>query len=159
MTRVLREIDRDRPPLVLTQRSLYRYVLDPMRANVAGIVGAALCGLFLAAIGIYGVLAYAVERRRQEIGLRMALGAGRVSLVRLLLREGLLLAVAGLGAGFASALAVLRIAQGVFFGGLEADPATLAAVGAAFLLVTLLASAVPVRRALRVDPMVTLRGE
>ena len=102
---------------------------------------------------------FAVERRRQEIGLRMALGAGRVSLIRLLLREGMFLAIGGLAAGFASALAVLRVAQGIFFGGLEADPATLVLVAAAFLLVTLLASAVPVRRALGVDPIVTLRGE
>jgi putative ABC transport system permease protein len=65
----------------------------------------------------------------------------------------------GLGAGFAAALAVIRLLQGIFFGGLEIDFATLAGVGTVFLVVTLLASAVPVRRALRVDPIVALRSE
>jgi putative ABC transport system permease protein len=157
--KVLYQVAPDRSAMVTTQRALYRYVLDPMHRNVVGIFAAAFCGLLLSAIGIYGVLAYAVERRKQEIGVRLALGAGRASVVSLVLREGLLLAFVGLGAGFAAALAVIRLLQGVFFGGLEIDFATLAGVGGVFLVVTLLASAVPVRRALRVDPIVALRSE
>jgi len=155
----LHQLAPDRSAMVTTQRALYGYVLSPMRRNVVGIFAAAFCGLFLAAIGIYGVLAYAVERRRQEIGVRVALGAGRGSVVSLVLREGFLLAAVGLGAGLAAGLAAVRLLQGIFFGALQVDLATLLGVGAALLAVTFLASAVPVRRALRVDPIVALRSE
>jgi predicted permease len=149
----------DRSAVITTRQTLYGYVLGPMRRNVTGILVFAACGFLLAAIGIYGVLAYAVERRRQEIGLRMALGAGRVSVTHLLLRDGLALAVAGLVAGFAAAIGLLRLLQGIFFGGLEVDAPALAAVGLGLIVLTLLAGVVPLRRALRVDPLAALRAE
>ena len=155
----VRQISPDELPEVWLQRTLYAYVLDPMRRNLLVILAAAACGLFLAAIGTYGVLAHAVEGRRQEIGLRIALSAGRASVARLLLREGAALALVGMGVGTACAMAALRAAQGIFFGGLTPDFPAFAAVGAALSAVILLASAVPLRRALRVDPLTTLRGD
>jgi ABC-type antimicrobial peptide transport system permease subunit len=149
----------DRSAVITTRRTLYGYVLEPMRRSVTAILVSAACGYLLAAIGIYGVLAYAVERRRQEIGLRIALGAGRVSVTRLLLRDGLALAGVGLLAGVAVAIGLLRLLQGVFFGGLRAEVLSLAAVGIGLIFLTFLASAVPLRRALRVDPLEALRSE
>jgi predicted permease len=149
----------DRSAFIATRRVLYEYVLGPMRRSVRAILASAACGFLLAAIGIYGVLSYAVERRRQEIGLRIALGAGRVSVTRLLLRDGLGLAGAGLVTGVATAIGLLRLLQGVFFGGLRVEVFALAAVGLGLILLTLLASAVPLRRALRVDPITALRSE
>jgi len=157
--KALREISPDGHAFVATQKAAYQDVLDPMRRNVVGIFGAAVCGLLLAAIGIYGVLAHAVERRRQEIGVRLALGASRKAVSALLLRESLRMAFLGLGTGLLAAFAVLRLLQGLFFGGLRVDAATVVAVGVVLAVLTALASAVPLRRALRVDPLASMRSE
>ncbi|HTO77786.1 MAG TPA: ADOP family duplicated permease [Thermoanaerobaculia bacterium] len=155
----LREISPEGHAFVATQKGVYRQVLDPMRRNVVGIFGAAVCGLLLAAIGIYGVLSHAVERRRQEIGVRMALGASRASLSGLVLGEGIRMALAGLGTGLLAAFAALRVLQGLFFGGLRVDLATVAAVCVTLAALTLIAGALPLRRALRVDPLTSMRSE
>ncbi len=157
--KALREASPEGHAFVATQKAVYRQVLDPMRRNVAGIFGAAVCGLLLAAIGIYGVLSHAVERRRQEIGVRLALGASRTAVSGLLLRESLRMALLGLGTGLLAALAVLRLLQGLFFGGLRVDAATVVGVGVVLAALTTLASAVPLRRALRVDPLASMRSE
>jgi putative ABC transport system permease protein len=117
---------------------------------------AAVAGL-LAAIGIYGVLACAVERRTQEIGIRMALGARRGQVLSLILRNGLGLTIAGLTLGLAGAAAGARLLQSMLFGITPLDPLTFVAVGLLFGVVALFASYLPARRATRIDPMSAIR--
>jgi putative ABC transport system permease protein len=119
-------------------------------AGVAGV---------LAAIGIYGVLAYAVMQRTQEIGIRMALGAKRGQVLTLVIRQGAVLAAVGIGLGLAVAAAGARFLQGLLFGITPLDPKTFVAVSLLFGLVVMFASYVPARRATQVDPMVALRSE
>jgi predicted permease len=115
--------------------------------------------LLLAAIGTYGVLSYVVTERQREIGIRVALGASTGGIVRLVLRQGLTLAVIGIAIGVGGALALARVTQSLLFGVSPTDPMTYAAVGAVILLVALAACMVPAQRAMRVDPLVAIRNE
>jgi predicted permease len=126
-------------------------------ARLATILGGV--AVLLSAIGLYGLLAYAVTRRIPEIGLRMALGAARGTVLWMVLRESLLLAGAGLLLGLPIALAGTRVLQSMLFGLAARDPATLAIAAAAMLVLALVAGYVPARRASRVDPMVALHYE
>jgi ABC-type antimicrobial peptide transport system permease subunit len=119
----------------------------------------AATALLIAAIGTYSVLAYSVSRRTSEIGLRMAIGARPASVVQLILREGMTLAAAGIGAGVLAALALGRALESLVFGVSVWDPATYAAVCAALAAVALVACLLPARRASRVDPIVALREQ
>jgi putative ABC transport system permease protein len=114
---------------------------------------------FVAVIGIYGVLAYLVSQRTKEIGIRMALGAQRASVLRLVLRRGATMVAIGVMAGVLGALALTRYLEGMLYGITALDGATYAAVAAAFAAVALFASYLPARRATRVDPLVALRYE
>jgi predicted permease len=126
-------------------------------------MGAALLGLFgalaliLASIGIYGVLAYSVAQRTSEIGLRMALGAQPHQVLRLVLRQGMLLALIGAAVGILVALPVARLASGLLYGVSATDPITYAAITLLLMGVALLACYLPARRATRIDPLVALR--
>jgi putative ABC transport system permease protein len=113
----------------------------------------------LAAIGIYGVLAYAVVQRTQEIGVRMALGARRAQVLALVLRKGLILTAIGVGAGLVAAAAGSRLLEGLLFGITPLDAKTFIAVSLMFAAVAMFASYVPARRATKVDPAVALRTE
>jgi len=115
--------------------------------------------LLLAAIGIYGVTSYSVDRRTREIGIRMALGANRASVLRLVIRQGVMLTGTGIVLGLAAGAAGSQVLRSLLFGISTLDP--LAFGGAALLLglVSLGASYLPARRATRVDPMVALRAE
>lgn len=115
--------------------------------------------LALSAIGLYGVLAYMVSRRTQEIGVRMALGAQAASVLRMVLREGVMAAAAGLGLGLVGALVLARLMSTLLFGVKADDPITFAGVGLMIAAVAVLASYVPARRASKVDPMAALRYE
>jgi putative ABC transport system permease protein len=119
----------------------------------------ALVASVLAAIGIYGVLAYLVAQRTAEIGIRMALGAQRAQVLALVLRKGLILTIIGIALGLAGAAALTRVLQGMLFGVTPLDRMTFVAVAIVFGLVTTLASYVPARRATNVDPIVALRSE
>ena len=124
-----------------------------------------LCGCFgvlalaLASIGLYGVLAYAVTRRTREVGIRMALGAHRGDVIRMIVRESLTAVLAGMAAGLAAALALSRLVEGMLFGVAPRDPLTFVLAACAMLAVALAASALPARRASRVDPTTALRYE
>ena len=126
---------------------------------------ALLMGLFatlaivLTAVGIYGVLSFHVARRTQEIGIRMALGAEQASVLRMVVREGVALVVAGIGIGLAGALALTRFLSSLLFGVGPRDPLTFAAVSLLLIGVALLAAYFPARRAAKVDPIVALRYE
>jgi putative ABC transport system permease protein len=115
--------------------------------------------LVLAAIGIYGVIAYSVGLRTQEIGIRIALGAGRFDVLLLILRSGFALTLAGTGLGIAGALALIRLMSAMLFGVRPTDPLTFAAVSIVLVLASVVASYVPARRATKVDPIVALRYE
>jgi len=115
--------------------------------------------LALAAVGTYGVLSYLVTERQREIGIRMALGADRSSVLGLVLRQGLSTTVMGLVVGVVGALGLTRLASSLLFEVAPTDPLTFAAVAGMITLVALLACVVPARRATRVDPMVALREE
>ncbi len=124
---------------------------------VSAAIGA--LALLLAAVGLYGVMAYAVAGRTKEIGIRMALGAGRGRVRRMILAEGLTLAAAGLLAGLLISAASMRLMRSLLYGISPIDPLTYAAVAIFLTAVALLSSYVPARRATKVDPMVALRSE
>jgi putative ABC transport system permease protein len=115
--------------------------------------------LLLAAVGIYGVMSYTVNQRVHEIGLRLALGAERADVLRLILSEGTKIAFVGTATGIAVALALTRLMTSLLYGVTATDPATLVAVAALPVFVALVACYIPARRAMRVDPIVALRHE
>jgi ABC-type antimicrobial peptide transport system permease subunit len=121
--------------------------------------GFAGLALLLAAIGTYGMLSYLVTQRRREIGIRMALGAGRETVLRSVMGQGLTLALIGLAAGLAAALVLTRLMEALLFEVRPNDPATLAGVAVLITAVAAAASLVPAFRATRVDPIVALRDE
>lgn len=126
-------------------------------AELTGLFG--LLALLLACIGIYGLISYAVARRIPEMGIRMALGAGRVSVIWLVLREALILVLIGLAAGIPLVSAAARLVTSLLFGVSPTDPTTLAATAVLMLSIAVVAAYLPARRASRVDPMAALRYE
>ncbi|HEV2180768.1 MAG TPA: FtsX-like permease family protein, partial [Gemmatimonadaceae bacterium] len=117
-----------------------------------------LTGLALAAVGIYGIIAYFVSQRAHEIGVRMALGASRRGVSLMVLRQGLALAGAGVAIGLVASAAATRALAGMIYGVGTRDPVTFAGVAAVLLVVAALASLVPAHRATRLDPLAALRG-
>jgi predicted permease len=151
-------VDRDQPisdvktmESVLTsnfgQRSLTMWLLG----SFAGVA------LLLAIIGMYGVIAYSIVRRTQELGIRRALGAQQANILSLILGQGLALALAGVAIGVGGAFALTRVMKGLLFHVTASDPATFAGIAILFIVVALVASYIPARRAARIDPMVALR--
>jgi ABC-type antimicrobial peptide transport system permease subunit len=119
----------------------------------------AALALVLCCIGIYGVVSYVVARRTTEIGIRMALGATAANIMRLVLREGLRLTLAGVAIGILAACAVTRFMTGMLFGVAPIDPPTFVAVATAVTVVALVALVIPARRAMRLDVVQALRTE
>ena len=133
------------------------YSLYPQRVAAILLSATATLCLLLAAIGLYSVVSYAISQRTQEFGVRMALGAGRFRVVQLVMRESLLLTLPGLVVGFGTALVALRFAGSMLVGVSPTDPLTFAAAAVFLIAVALLASYLPARRALRIDPITALR--
>jgi putative ABC transport system permease protein len=156
----IHEIDPDMPVAEMQP-------LDKLTADSAGqprlltvLVGAfAAFALLLAAIGIYGVMAYSVSHRLREMGIRMALGASPRDIVRMVVGQGMRLVLAGIGIGFVASLWLSKFLASELFGTQAKDPATFAFVSLGLALVALAACLIPARRAMRVDPMVALRYE
>jgi putative ABC transport system permease protein len=131
----------------------------PQRFSAALLGSLAGLGLLLATVGVYGVLSYSVSQRTREIGIRIALGAGRRDVLALVVGNGLKLLVIGVIAGTIAALLVTRLMSNLLFGISATDPLTFAGVAIFLSVVALLASCIPARRAAKVDPMVALRYE
>lgn len=143
-------------------RPLRAFVADELatpRITAFAIGVFALAAVLLAGIGLYGLIAFDVASRTREFGVRMALGAGRTDVMRLVLGRGLILAAVGLSAGVVTALGFGRVMASLLYGVTPSDPVTLAAVAGTLAIVALMATAIPARRATRVDPVVALRAE
>jgi putative ABC transport system permease protein len=157
--REIAALDPTLPVSVDTMRQRVSQLEARPRFNAALLGLFAALGLLLAAIGIYGVIAYLVTQRTQEIGVRMALGAGTGDVLRLIIGKGLLLIGSGSMLGIAAALALSRLLRGLLFEVASNDPLTLGVAAGTLIGVALLAALVPARAATRIDPMVALRWE
>jgi predicted lysophospholipase L1 biosynthesis ABC-type transport system permease subunit len=142
-----------RPPLILSNS------VASQRFSMILLGGFALLALILASVGIYGVVSYLVAQRTNEIGIRMALGAQRGDVLKMIVGQGAKMALLGVAFGIAAALALTRLMSGMLFGVTPTDPLTFFAVAALLVAVALLACYIPARRASRVDPVVALRYE
>ncbi|MGD1156369.1 MAG: ABC transporter permease [Terriglobia bacterium] len=160
---ILREaqsVDKNLPVVeATTLREYMRSALGEERASVSLLAGLSVLGIFLAAVGLYGVVAYLVNRRTHEIGIRMALGARQGDVLRMVLGRGIRLGGLGAAVGLVAAFAVAQVMSGRLYGVKPLDPLTYAAGTAVVVAVALLASYLPARRATKVDPMVALRYE
>ncbi|PYV17323.1 MAG: hypothetical protein DMG21_08645, partial [Acidobacteria bacterium] len=115
--------------------------------------------LSLAVVGIYGILSYSVTERRHEIGIRVALGADHRRILKLVIRQGMALALTGVAIGIAGAVILTRFMSGLLYGVKPTDPLTFGAVAVILTVVALAAITIPARRAAKLDPMVALRHE
>jgi putative ABC transport system permease protein len=151
-------MDRDQAVTsVQSMEDLEESEIGPKRAILTLLGSFAGVALLLALTGIYGIIAYSVVQRTQEVGIRRALGAGQTDILRLVAGQGLVLTIAGIAIGIAGGLALTRFLKSLLFETSPADPATFAGVAILFLAVALAASCIPARRAARIDPMTALR--
>jgi putative ABC transport system permease protein len=164
MTRAIRNVldslDKDQPiENVRTMTQLVARSVTQRRLSVQLLSSFAALAMLLAAIGLYGVLAYNVAQRRREIGLRMALGAQKSDVLSLVIGRGIRLTLAGLGLGLLAALALTRVMGSLLYEIKPSDPTTYAVVSGLLLGVGLLACWLPARRAIKLEPMEALRYE
>ncbi|HEV8581219.1 MAG TPA: ABC transporter permease [Thermoanaerobaculia bacterium] len=154
----VRSLDPNLPVYdIKTLKDHMAITLWPARIGAAMTAVSGVLALFLALVGIYGVIAYSVSQRTREIGLRIAFGARRADLVRLVVKQGMMLALTGIGIGLLLALGLSLIVSKLHFGVRPADPVVFGATCLLFVTTSLFASYLPARRASRMDPMVALR--
>ncbi len=158
--REIKAVDRDQPiSNVTTLEELYRKAVAPRRFSMQLLGTFASLAMLLAVIGLYTVTSYSVTQRIHEIGVRMALGARPVDVLKLVIGRGIALALIGVGVGLGAAFALTRLMSNLLFGVSATDPATFTFVALLLVGVALVAALVPARRATKVDPMVALRRE
>jgi predicted permease len=158
--REIQAIDKDQPiAQVATLDSKLSLSIAPQRFTVILLVSFSLIALSLASAGIYGVMSYAVTQRTQEIGIRMALGARTVDVLKLVLARGMTLTLIGVAIGLLGAVALTRLMSSMLFGVTPTDVLTFTVVSIVLIAVALIACYVPARRATKVDPLVALRCE
>ena len=158
--RVAQGLDPDQP--MYKVRTMHQLMAESIarRRLATTLLGVfAGCALLLAAIGLYGVMAYAVTQRTHEIGIRVALGASRGQVIRMVLGQSLAITGFGIAIGFIGAIVVARAVSNMLFGIRPGDPVTFALVAAGLALVALAASYIPAWRASAVDPAISLRNE
>jgi putative ABC transport system permease protein len=156
----VRAVDRDLP--VFGERTMAQVATESLgrrkfAMQLVGLFG--VLALLLSAVGIYGVIAYSVSQRTREIGVRVALGASSSAILRWVLKQGMILTIAGVGVGLLGALALTRLLRSLLFGIGPADVLTYGVLAALLIVVALIACYVPARRATKVDPLVALRYE
>jgi len=144
---------------VRTMEEIVTRSLSARRFNLWLLGAFAALALALASVGIYGVISYAVSQRTREIGVRIALGAQPRDIIRLVVKQGILLTLSGIALGLLAAFALTRWLESLLFGVSKTDPLTFTSVALLLTLVALLACFIPARRAVRVDPLIALRGE
>jgi putative ABC transport system permease protein len=153
-------VDKDQPITnIETMERLMAKSAAPRRFNLLLLGVFALVGLGLACVGLYGVMSYTVTQRTREIGIRMALGAGKSEVLKLVINQGIKLVLIGVAIGLAGALGLTRFLSGMLYGVKPGDPLTLVAVSALLMAVALLASYIPARQAAKVDPMAALKQD
>jgi predicted permease len=156
----IRTIDRDLPlPSVTPMEDVVRRSIGRPRFDAVLLASFAGVALLLSAIGIYGVTSYGVAQRTREIGIRAALGASRGDVLGLVLGRAVRLTMLGIGAGLAAALALTQVLSSLLYGVQTTDLATFAGVAMMLMAVALVASYLPARRALGIDPLRALRAE
>ena len=154
------KLDKEQPTTNFkTLNEFFSISIAQQRFSVVLLGVFAVVALVLSAVGIYGVLSYAVTQRTHEIGIRVALGAGRRDVLRLVVGQGMLLTVIGVAGGLGAAFALTRLMASLLFGVTATDAVTFASVASLLLAVALLACYIPARRATKVDPLVALRYE
>ena len=156
----VRAVDRDLP--VFGERTMTQVATESLgrrkfAMQLVGLFG--ILALLLSAIGIYGVIAYSVSQRTREIGVRVALGASSSAILRWVLKQGMVLTIAGVGVGLLGALALTRLLRSLLFGVGPVDVLTYTVLAALLIVVALIACYVPARRATKVDPLIALRYE
>jgi putative ABC transport system permease protein len=159
-TRAVARIDRNVAVARIRPMSTYiDDVLAPRRVSVATLLSFAVVAVVLATIGVYSVIAYSVEQRRRELGLRLALGASRSDVARHVMGPAILYSLLGIAAGLAGALVTRQLVSGLLFGVTATDPVVMGVVAALVLTTGALAAAIPARRAARIDPATALSAE
>jgi len=153
-------VDRDQPAYdIKTMNERFSASIAEQRAQLFLLGLFAALALALSAVGIYGVISYSVSERTHEIGVRMALGAQTADVLKMILRQALKLSLTGTAIGLAAAFALTRLMSSLLYGVSATDAATFIGVPILLTLVALVASYIPARRAMRVDPIVALRYE